>query len=472
MDASKEIQRIALGFLIVFLLISASASYWAVVGRDSIALREDNPRLVEREVQIRRGTIYDQQQEILAETIINENGTLQRIYHHQSAYSTLGYFSFRYGTGGVENAFNQVLRGAHIPLDFNRYVQTEVLHLPQIGADIQLTLDLAVQESLYAAFPGRAGAAVVIGVPDGEILGMISMPTYNPNTLDADWETLIDAADNPFFNRALQGVYQPGGILQTPLMAASLLTQQPFDTVTADASLPITLDDLTIRCGMQPPMSDLTLTQSYAYACPRAFAFLSRQINPQTLETLFSTFRLDRPLTITGFPVEQPPAVEGITLVSDAIAADLLGQGELTVSPINLASLMTSIINQGNAPQPYILSAIRNPDEEWQSIPLATASDPIMTSDTARRLRELMAGNMREGVASAAYMEGLNMGGHAALAHSGDQVQTWFIGYVMIDNQRGAAIAMVIEDSDDLAYLAYRGGVSLRVIYDQLTLAQ
>jgi peptidoglycan glycosyltransferase len=469
MDANKEIGRIAFGFLMILLWITCSAAYWAITGRDSIALRDDNPRLVEREAQIRRGAIYDSAGTLLTETVQAQNNALLRISHHEAAYSAIGYFSLRYGSSSIEAAFDQFLRGDHLQLDFPRFFDSELLHRPRVGADLMLTISLPVQQSLARVFSQRKGAAIVIGVPDGNILGMISLPTYNPNTLDQDWETLIQAEGNPFFNRAMQGVYQPGGILQTPLMAASLLTEQPFDTITADASAPVLIDDLTIRCGLTPSARDLTLIQAYAYACPRPFALLSRQLNPQTLERLLLSFGLNQPAMIAGFSPEQQTEQNSVaTILSEDLVADILGQGQLTVSPLNMAMLTSSIINQGNAPQPYLLAQMRNPAEDWTSIEQPVTSYAYMTSETARRLRELMAANMQQGVVRSADQEGLAMGAHAALAHSGEQSQTWFIGYVMKDGIQGAALAIVMEDTDDLAYGAYAGGLVLQTIYNQL----
>ena len=59
------------------------------------------------------------------------------------------------------------------------------------------------------------GAVVVLNIPSGEVLAIVSLPTYDPNTLDTNWEQLTQAAGKPFFNRALQGAYQPGGTLET-----------------------------------------------------------------------------------------------------------------------------------------------------------------------------------------------------------------------------------------------------------------
>lgn len=196
MAFTREISRLMFGLLVVLFIVIGSATYWAVVGADSILLREDNPRLVEDEASIQRGSIYDRQDQLLAQTAVSEDGGLERIYYHPESYSAVGYFSLRYGTGGAEAAFDDYLRGDIFLNEVDSVIQQDVLHIPQQGADIRLTLDVSVQQSIVNEMGGSRGALVVLSVPDGQVLGLVSLPSYDPNTLDDDWETLIEAEGN------------------------------------------------------------------------------------------------------------------------------------------------------------------------------------------------------------------------------------------------------------------------------------
>ena len=78
----------------------------------------------------------------------------------------------------------------------------------------------------------------------GEVLSIISLPTYDPNLLDEEWENYIEADGDPFFNRALQGNYQLGSLSHTFLMTAAFLDNRPLDIDYANAGEEILLDDL------------------------------------------------------------------------------------------------------------------------------------------------------------------------------------------------------------------------------------
>lgn len=468
MNFSREMRRLMFGLLCAFFVMLGAASYWAMVGADSILLREDNPRLVEDEAAIRRGAIYDRHDILLVQSSLVE-GLVQRQYFHPESYSAVGYFSLRYGVGGAESAYDAILRGDTLDTGFGSYFEESVLHRPQVGADIRLTLDMEVQSTLLEAMGTHRGAAVVLSVPDGAVMALLSLPSYDPNTLDAEWENLIVAEGNPFFNRVLQGQYQAGGMLQTPLMTAGILTQQAFDIVTDAANLPIRVDDVLLRCAVNPPRNDLTYPEAYAYACPRPFALLAEQIQPSTLENIIADFRLETPPILEGFIVENPEteATPEVTPESSFLA-NVLGQGELTINPLGMASVAGAIINGGNAPQAYALDAIRNPGGEWLDASPDLSSVAMMTENAALRMRDLMIGNLRMGASVTAAHEGETIGGHAAIAVSGESYQAWFLGFVVLGNNQGAAVAIVLEDSNDAMLAAQIGGLALETAANNL----
>lgn len=458
MELTREVQRLALSFLLLFSLIAGAATYWTVFGADTILLREDNPRTVEDEAAIRRGGLYPRNSNNpLAETIENEDGSLTRIYNDPASYSYTGYFSLRYGVGGAEAAYDPILRG-DTDESLQTYFEQDVLHLPQVGSDVQLTLDSRIQQYLYEAFDSMQGAAIVLRVPDGAVLSMVSLPTYDPNLLDDQWETLIEAEGNPFFNRAVQGQYQPGGLIQTSLVGMALLQQESLTTTQPYATDPVTINGVTLTCALEPPSTSLTLQQAYAYGCPAPFLGLAQSIPQTTVEENFTRLsRIGTPM-LEGFVPENieeestPEATESVTATYEE---SLLGQGELTVSPLGIASATGAIINAGNAPLPYTLSAIRESGGEWVIQPHAPLTLPLTTEAIARRLREQMQYNLR--ILGVTMPEETTLGGHVALSYSGEETQAWFTGFIQPEGGRGITIAIVLENTDDAALAAEIG---------------
>lgn len=463
MAFTRELTHVLLASLLALMGVIGAATYWAVIGSDNILEREDNPRLILNEAAIQRGSIYDRNGLPLVETVRTENGALERRTYYEAFYSALGYFSLRYGVDGPEAAFNTILRGERLTDKVGVRFERDILHQPQMGEAITLTLDQSIQQRLSDVMQDEQGAAVILSVPSGEVLALISQPTFNPNTLDSDWDTLIEADTDPFFNRALLGQYQPGGILQTPLAVAAVLTGQSFSEPNATATQTVTVDELMLSCAIPPPQDTLTLAQAYAYGCPQPFEQMIERLNDNTLLTLLGSLRLLEPPIIDGFGlVQNVDATAEATLdASVSLRDDLLGQGQLTVNPLGLATLVAAITNNGNAPQPYMLLSTRTPDGVWTDEQPSLSPIPMMTADAAVRLQDLMRANLNDGVANAAARPDLDNGGHAAVAFSGDSTQTWFIGFLRLDNEQAVVIALVLENTGDLNQASEMGMAAL-----------
>jgi peptidoglycan glycosyltransferase len=473
MPFTKEIHRLLFGLLVAFAVVAASAAYWAISGPDTILRREDNPRLVEAESRLIRGDLVDRNGNVLAESIPGEDGVVARVYRHPETNGALGYYSLRYGVGGAEAAYNTILRGDDLQPNLSEYLSESLLHRPQEGSDLRLTLDLGIQQQLARAMQGETGAAVVLAVPGGEVLAMVSLPTYDPNTLDASWERLTEAPGNPFFNRVLQGRYQPGGAMQTLLMAAALVMEQPLDAPFEAATAPVQVADVELTCAVRLPPLALDLREAYAFACPAPFVDLTNQIGPVTFQAALDTFLFDQPLTLPGFVVEpegnQTPLATPVIITSENLVENALGQGQLTINPLTMAVIASAIVNDGNAAQPYTLMEIRRPGAtEWVSAHEPLPTIPVTTTNTARQLQDLMRYAVANGAAQNAGRPNVDIGGHATLAYAGDETQAWFVGFATLGGRRGITVAVVLENSDDPGLAADIGGAALQAAHAAL----
>jgi penicillin-binding protein A len=469
MQFSREINRLLVVLLAAFALVGAAAAYWSVVGSSTILNRSDNPRLVETERQIQRGSIFDRNGDVLVEST-SEGGVLTRHYLYEDMYSTLGYFSARYGVSGAEAAYNTILRGDEQTQGWGTFLSANLLHRPQVGADIRLTFDRGIQQVLTEAMKGQSGAAIVLSIPSGEVLGMVSLPTYDPNTLDANWEMLVQAAGQPFFNRALQGNYQPGGTLQSLLMAAAILSGQAVDQPIENATRPVNVGEVEINCAAVLPPQELTLRQAYAFGCPYPFQKLGETLGFETVEAIFDTFRLDRPPVLPGYIAENPANPTPAPLIANGNNQqwidNVLGQGSITITPLEMVMIVGAVVNDGNAPQPYTLLSVRQPGTiGWTEAEEVHPSIPMMTANTARQLQDLMRLAVANGAAQNSGRPNIDMGGHATLAYSGDVSQAWFIGFTTLGGRQGIAIAVVIENSADPGLAADIGGSVLEAAH-------
>lgn len=465
MSFAREFQRLLILFLVGLLLILVASVYWGVALSSGLSRRDDNPRVFEARAAIIRGAIYDSAGRLLAESApVREGSPRQtRRYLQPTTYSVLGYHSLQFGVGGIESAYDALLGSTLQADDLSAYVQHEILRQPYVGDDIQLTLDLDVQQRLADLLNGYRGAAVVLDAATGDVIAAVSLPTIDPNQLDTLWDALISDPRDPLYNRAFQAGYQPGGALQTMLMTAALISNQPIDTVIEESDEAVTVNDVTLTCAEIPPASRLTLGEAYAYACPAPFMQLYDAIGTERFQELYNLFRLDSPPVMSGFPLMPADATNNTFTYEDA-----LGQGETTVTVAQMAAIAAAIVNGGNAPQPNLLHAVRSPDStEWQVVREVRESIPITTDEVSRRVQTLMRESTVFGSARRAARSEIAIGGHASLARAGEVTLSWFMGFALTGTQDGIAIALVLEDTDDPTLAAEIGGQVLEIAYQR-----
>ncbi|WP_158881399.1 penicillin-binding protein 2 [Rhodanobacter sp. L36] len=147
------------------------------------------------------------------------------------------------GRSGVERSYEDVLHGTpgYEVLEVNADGQTQQVletHAPTPGRNLYLSIDIRLQKATQDAFAGRPGAAVAIDPQNGQVLAMVSVPSFDPNLFvngisGVDYKGLMGDPDKPLLNRAMKGVYPPGSTVK-PFLALGGLeygVRRPEDTV-------------------------------------------------------------------------------------------------------------------------------------------------------------------------------------------------------------------------------------------------
>ncbi|HXV43607.1 MAG TPA: FtsW/RodA/SpoVE family cell cycle protein, partial [Anaerolineae bacterium] len=203
--------NLARGLFTGFLIVAGGLIFWQIALAPFLIGRDDNPRPVVAEQQIRRGRLLTADGVSVAETVINEQGLAERHYTYAGLSSVTGYYSLRYGVGGTEAAFDPILRGTAGQTVEEKWL-ADLLHRPLVGRDVTLTINLPAQVAADVALDDQEGAVVVMEIETGAILVMSSHPTYDPNQLDAMWDTLRQDRRAPLLNRATQGLFPVGDL--------------------------------------------------------------------------------------------------------------------------------------------------------------------------------------------------------------------------------------------------------------------
>ncbi len=414
---SPRMRQVEAGMLLAFAALAMTLGWWSLYRAPVLTDRTDNPRRGLAERYSPRGRILDRQGRLLADTI-GEQGDYRRLYPEPAAYSPVGYDSARYAQAGVEASMDAFLRGEQ----GHDAVTTWWAHLlsgtPPPGLDIRLTLDLEAQAIAAQALEGRRGAVLLVDATGGDILALVSSPTFDPNRLDETWMELTSRPDSPLLNRAVQGIYQPGVALAPFVMAwaqredlAGILDRAPD----IDSLEPI--DGRVLGCALAPPAGEsATLGLALRSGCPAPFGDLGVLLGAQRLEDMLRSFGFDQTPSVglaaaAASPIAVPEDPQGLR-------AAAIGQHGLTVSPLQMARAFAALAGGGNLPALRLVDAVGMPDGSW--VPL-TGSDLVGAT---------VPSSDAESILGALRIPGSGFAGMSAQAVVGAEsgFLTWFLG--------------------------------------------
>jgi peptidoglycan glycosyltransferase len=422
--------------LALFFLVALWLGYWGIARAPELLAREDNPRHVEAERRVQRGWVLDRHGTPLAWSEVDADGYVERCYAGDWLAHVVGYYSLRHGVGGIEATFDEQLRGEAGRRAWEIW-RDDLLHRLQIGEDIQLTLDTGLQRAASEALGEQMGAVVLLDVQTGGVLALVSHPTFDPNRLDEEWDALREAPGQPLFNRATQGLYPPGAIFNLVVMAAALeegLTAP--DEVFHDKYGRTEVSGATVRCANHPGLVALDLFHAAAYGCNAAFAQLSLRLGSDRLADYTKQFGVDHTPELE-IPTEAGQLARVLPLSPETLALTGSGQGDMLVSPLQMALVVATVANDGQMPRPTLLL---NQTESVQ---------PVVSPETARLVRQAMTLAVTEGPADQAALPGITVAGKVGTAEAGDKrvPHAWFVGFAPAgpSEMPGFSIAVVVE---------------------------
>ena len=219
--------RVSLALAVAFGGLAAGAGYWQVIESANLSSSGDDAAVIAAARNVRRGEIFDRDGERIAWNRRDGNGEPYRVYASNSLSHVLGYSSRQYGTAGLERAWNAQLSGV-VSADPLRELTRKFRADPSDPQALRTTLVLELQEAARAALGGNRGAVVLIDPRNGEVLALVSTPTYDasavadPTTATRTFERLSADDRQPLLPRATQGLYVPGSVFKIVTAVAAL----------------------------------------------------------------------------------------------------------------------------------------------------------------------------------------------------------------------------------------------------------
>jgi peptidoglycan glycosyltransferase len=466
--AAPAIARIGLVLTTVFVLLAVQLVRIQVVEQaatvDRVATDPTtgeviaNPRAINEDLRIDRGRVLDRNGEVIVDTSVGR-GVGRRVYNDPASAYVVGYYSpLLYGKSELEASFDSELRGDEGHNLLAR-LEDQLLHRSPHGLDLHLTLDAELQRRAQDLLGDRIGAVVLIDVKTGAVLTLASNPHYDPERLftgDAEdrtaatayWRQLTNDPDRPLVLRATMGLYAPGSTFKTITAAAAIDAgfAAPDDTYRDDGSLDVDGHIIVEENRPDDSIVTWTLREGLAFSLNVVFAQVGLELGGELLTDYAERFGFGKTI-----PFDVPVARSQVASSDDflrsnpAVADTAFGQGELLVTPLQMAMVAAAIANDGKMMRPYLVDAVATRDGNVVERTAPQVWQRPVSADSAEQVREMMINAVENGYAYGASIDGLVVGGKSGTAETGSGApHAWFIGFAGDPDPR-YAVAVVLE---------------------------
>jgi len=433
---TRTIRHVAFLIVLAFSIVSLDLVYWQVIRAPELDRRAGNPRAAQALQDVDRGRIVDRHGTVLAQSIRGASG-FSRQYALASLSPLIGYSSIRFGQAGIEKSWNDQLSGS--AGDLGQALTNLMLQRPRVGDTLTLSIDAKLQQTADQALGDAAGAAIVMKPRTGEILAMATKPFFDANRLDADLPQLQNNPAAPLLDRASQGLYPPGSIFKI-LTASALLAANVAnpDTRINQTSDTFVVDGFTVRGSNLPRgLANPTFTQAMEYSCNPCFAQLGLQLGWQRLQQTAEAFGIDKPLAF-DVPVSTSHLHDpGAELSRVLLANTAYGQGQLQVTPLQMALITAAIANGGSMPQPRVV--VHQATRAGQAVADfggGSLGSPV-DGKVADEVRQMMVTVVDQGSGTLAKIPNVQVAGKTGTAETGSGApDAWFTAFAPANQPR------------------------------------
>lgn len=460
---TKELRRVGVLMLVMFLALFGSATYIQALDADTLAQDPRNIRAIYASYSAERGPILVEGLPIAESVPVEGELPFIRQYPYGPIYAPVtGYFSLNQGTAGVEGAMNDVLSGQANSQWFEQ-LESLITGQPPQGAAVALTLSGAGQVAAVDALQGRNGAIIALDAETGEILVMASSPSYDPNALAshdtasviAAYQALEDAPGGPLHNHTIGGdLYTPGSVFKLVVLAAALesgdYTLDSMMPNPASLQLPQSSSIVTNASGLAcgDGAAQVSLAVALIQSCNIPFAELAQQLGQEAIAEQAEAFgfgdELFVPQSVT--PSQYPT---GMDLPETMMTG--FGQFDVRVSPLQMAMISAAIANGGEMMQPTLIDQVIAPDLSILDDPAPQSLGQALDGDVAQLMHDVMIQSVTSGLATGAAIDGVTVGGKTGTAERGtdEPYNLWYTGFAQ-DGDRTIAIAVVVQPEENV----------------------
>lgn len=314
-----------------------------------------------------------------------------------------------------------------------------VYTLSDRGGTVKLSIDAEVSRAALEALGGANGTIAVYNYKTGEILCMVSSPTFDPDN-EPDLTEDESGYEGVYLNRAISSTFTPGSIFKLVTAAAAIETIDGLFDMKFDCPGSIVVGGKTINC--HSTHGSLTLGNALAVSCNCAFAEIALMLGGETLARYAKDYGLTE-----SFSMDVIKAAAGSFDVHEDDSWELawsgIGQSTDLVNPLAFLRLMGAFANEGVAVTPRFVLSVKGASGIETPVTRKT-SGRLVNEKTANAMRELMAYNVSANYGAGNY-PGLDLCAKSGTAEVGGDAQphAWFAGFLRNEDAPLAFVVLI-----------------------------
>ena len=348
------------------------------------------------------------------------------------------------GKSGLEKSYEKKLRGKNgyvLYLQDENNNKEEIMRKdPVAGENLVTTINIELQNKVWKSLDNKKGAVVITDPESGEILAMVSSPSYNPNQFvlgisQREWSKIQKDNDSPMLNRALQGLYPPGSTFKIVTAAAALTNEVvKTDTVFNDEG-EITVEGNKIRNYQNKTFGEHSFTEALTHSINTTFAKVTLKLSKEKLIEYIDKLNFEKKMK-PGLNVKKSNLGNIKSKVD--LAWTGLGQAQVLTNPIQMNRIMAIIANNGKNIQPFLIKNSEKTDDFKQ----------LIEKETANKLEKMLVNVVERGTGKNANIDGIKVAGKTGTAEIGideEKSHAWFVGYAPVKNPK-FAITVFLEN--------------------------
>ena len=458
-DFVINIKKVMLVFLILFIVLISYISYLYMFKSETAVASSFNQRLWAERNKVLRGTIYDKDMTALTKsTRLSETSQKQSYLQGAVFAHAIGYMDPIYGLTGLEKKYDGELMG-NSDSALSKFAFFSKDNEEKVGNGLRTTLDSKLQEKAYNLLGDHRGSVVAMNPKTGEILAMVSKPSYDPNNLDKEWKSINSNKAMPLLNRAVSGLYPPGSTFKTVTAASALENITNAINTSKNDNGSLVVNGTRLLGDFQgESFGNIDFKSAYMHSSNVYFGSLGLDLGNKELKNTAEKFYFNKDIPTIGLTVENSVFPSYKSYEEGNIAQSAIGQAGVLVTPMEMALVVSTVANNGVMMEPMlvkeILSSKGTSIEKLKSKQLGQ----VMTSENATTMKTLMRAVVSEGTGTSAALPNILVSGKTGTADHDDPSKqeaphAWFTGFAPYDNPK-IAIAVIIEDGGQGGVLA------------------